>query len=121
MPFTGSFSALPSWIAAFDESTPRAVLMSSSTFVDWLKMSLPLPASFLMFRNVNSMFSPDWTTSSSMPVLRLRAVARFEISLAVTFAAPPVDFRTACVCRATLFDSWNALTARFASRTSRRR
>jgi hypothetical protein len=67
-PLIGSFSALPSWIAEPDASVPRATDMSVMIFVAWLKMSLPLPTSFLTFVNVSSRFSPDWIASSSTPV-----------------------------------------------------
>jgi hypothetical protein len=58
-----------------------------------------------MFVNVSSRFSADWTASSSMPDLRLIAVARSPICFAVTFAAPPVDFRTVSVCLPTASES----------------
>jgi hypothetical protein len=45
-PLIGSFSALPSWIAEVDASWPNAWDMSARIFVDWSKMSLPLPVLF---------------------------------------------------------------------------
>jgi hypothetical protein len=67
---------LPSWIAASLGSLPIAAAMSVIIDVVWLKMSLPLPPSFLMFLNVRRRFAPDWIASSSMPTLLLIAVAR---------------------------------------------
>ena len=42
---------------------PIATARSADAFVVWEKMSLPLPALFLMFVNVSSMFAPASTAS----------------------------------------------------------
>ena len=71
--------------------------MSSAALVAWLKMSLPAPTSFRTSRNVSSMFAPAWTASSSAPDSCISCSDSSSISVAVTPAAPPVDFRTAAV------------------------
>jgi hypothetical protein len=114
-PLIGSFSAFPTWSALDFVSCPSATDMSVMTRVARSKILLPLPASLRTFVNVSSRFSPDWIASSSTPLLRLMTVASVAIWSAVTPATPPVDFRTAFVWCAILFDSWNASNARLPS------
>ena len=94
MPFTGSLSALPSWMAEDFASVPIAADRSTISFEVWSKIALPLPASFLMFLNVRRRFCPDWIASSSMPVFSEIADARAPTWPAEMFAALPIDWMT---------------------------
>jgi hypothetical protein len=76
MPFTGSFKAFPSWIAAACGSVPIARAMSTRVFVDWLKMSLPLPASLRIPLKVRRRFAPFWIDSACVDVAPSIEVAR---------------------------------------------
>jgi hypothetical protein len=108
MPFTGSFSALPSCLDVDSIDPNPAADRSIAASVAWSKTSLPLPASLRICLNVSSRFAPDWMSSSSTPVLSLSDPARSPTSFAVTFAAPPVDLIAASVCAAIRRDSSNA-------------
>jgi hypothetical protein len=94
MPFSGSFKALPSWIAPADTSVCMAVAISTIACCAFGNVSL-------MFVKVSSRLSPFWISSSSnrdFPAAADMEPAISRICSAVIPAAPPVDLIAASVC-----------------------
>ncbi len=67
IPLIGSFSAFPMIRALEVMSLPVFADRSATVLVACVKMSFPLPASFLTFRNVSSMLSPAFTATPWIP------------------------------------------------------
>ena len=94
MPLTGSSSALPS-ILLVESIDPNPRTDRSKSALGGAVEDVVAGANLVpTFRNVNSRFSPCWITSSSIPDSLESVFANPVMSLAVTFATPPVDLNT---------------------------
>ena len=97
-PATGSFSALPTCIAALSRSMPNACDMSRMDCV-----ALPKFSPLMLVKVARTFCAPRMASSENndWPDVALMALAIFAISAAVNPAAPPVDLITASVCAMT--------------------